>query len=431
VAGFVDGCFEIGAGPQSAKQGAKGFEVGSRNSEDGRFLVGDVAELLVFDRALNASERSAVNGYLWQKWGLGPHPRTCEAPPAPEAPLTIAFGYGGYQEARGSGINKGQRFFIENVAEELDSPGEWWYDLRKGLLYVFPNASVDVRTAELALPLADAVVTVVGAPGAPAMGIAFVGFAVTQTRSTFLEPYEVPSGGDWSLHRGAALFVQDAEGVSIVNCTFAYTGGNGVLFSNHVTNSTVADSEFSFTGDSGVVFVGSTVGIDGSAPTYPNWNTVARNHFHEVGRFGKQTSCFAQQLSANTTVVDNVCYNGPRAGINFNDGFGGGNVFARNVVWNMVRETGDHGPHNTWNRQPYWTRSGVDDGFNDPAGRSFLNAWDVNTNNLMLNGYNGVWSKCRKPSAYANPRPPHPLTPPSPSAPSPSCPPPPPPSVRP
>jgi hypothetical protein len=45
-----------------------------------------------------------------------------------------------------------------------------------------------------------------------------------------------------------------------------------------------------------------------------------------------------------------------------------------------------------WDRQPYWTLSGVDDGFNDPAGRSFIRAWDKNENNLMLNGYNGVWT---------------------------------------
>lgn len=314
--GFVDGCYELSAGPQSAKQGAAGYEVGSRNSELGRYLVGDVAEVLVYDRALNASERAAVNDYLWAKWGLPPRPRTCEAPPD-ENPLVISFTYGGYQEARGSGINKGQHFYLENVLEELDAPGEWFYDTRKGLLYVFPNASVDVRAAELAVPLADSVVTVAGAPGAPAVGITLAGFVVTQTRTTFLEAYEVPSGGDWALHRGGAVFVQDAEDIAVVNFTFSYTGGNAVFFSNHVARSAVTDSEFTHTGDSGVVFAGSTVGVDGSAPTYPNENTVARNHFHEVGRYGKQTSCFAQQLSANSTLLDNLCYNGPRAGINY------------------------------------------------------------------------------------------------------------------
>ena len=120
------------------------------------------------------------------------------------------------------------------------------------------------------------------------------------------------------------------------------------MFSNHVMNSTVTDCEFKWSGDSAIAFLGSTISIDGSLPTYPNNNLVARNHIHEIGVYGKQTSCFAQQLSSNSTVVDNVCYNGPRAGINYNDGFGGNNLFKGNAVWNMVRETGDHGPLNSW-----------------------------------------------------------------------------------
>ena len=97
---------------------------------------------------------------------------------------------------------------------------------------------------------------------------------------------------------------QDAEGVSIANCTFNQVGGNGVMFSNHVIKSAVTDSDFKWLGDSGIVFLGSTISIDGSAPTYPNHNLVARNHIHEVGVYGKQTSCFGQQLSSNSTIVD-------------------------------------------------------------------------------------------------------------------------------
>jgi hypothetical protein len=86
------------------------------------------------------------------------------------------------------------------------------------------------------------------------------------------------------------------------------------MFSNHVVGSSVTDSEFHWTGDSAVAFLGSTISIDGSAPTYPNHCTVARNHMHEIGVYGKQTSCFATNLAANSTIIDNVCYNGPRAG---------------------------------------------------------------------------------------------------------------------
>ena len=38
------------------------------------------------------------------------------------------------------------------------------------------------------------------------------------------------------------------------------------------------------------------------------------------------------------------------------------------------------------------TLNGVNDGFNDPAGRSIIKALDYNRYNMVVNGYNGVWT---------------------------------------
>ena len=51
--------------------------------------------------------------------------------------------------------------------------------------------------------------------------------------------------------------------------------------------------------------------------------------------------------------------------------------------------TGDHGPFNSWDRQPYLTTNGVDDGFTKkerPPGTSILKAEDVITRNMIING---------------------------------------------
>ncbi|KAH8069413.1 hypothetical protein JL721_5975 [Aureococcus anophagefferens] len=55
----------------------------------------------------------------------------------------------------------------------------------------------------------------------------------------------------------------------------------------------------------------------------------------------------------STTISSSVFFNGPRSAINFNDGFGGGNVVDRNAIWNVCRQSGDHGPINSWDRQAY------------------------------------------------------------------------------
>lgn len=207
----------------------------------------------------------------------------------------------------------------------------------------------------------------------------------------------MPSGGDWSIHRGGAVFIQDAEDAAVTGCTFNQTGVNGVFLSNHAERVRVTACEFVQTGDSAIALTGSTDAVDGTAQTYPNNNTFARNHIREYGVYGKQTSCFFQSLSANSSFVDNVCHSGPRAGFNFNDGFGGGNLVRGNLLFNHVRETGDHGPVNSWDRQPYLTRNGVVDGFTDTqrlglAGTSIVKARCSIEGNMIINGYNGVWA---------------------------------------
>ena len=37
--------------------------------------------------------------------------------------------------------------------------------------------------------------------------VTFEGLTLTQTDVTYLDPYEVPSGGDWAIHRGGTLFL--------------------------------------------------------------------------------------------------------------------------------------------------------------------------------------------------------------------------------
>jgi hypothetical protein len=131
---------------------------------------------------------------------------------------------------------------------------------------------------------------------------------------------------------------------------------------------------------------------DGSQPIYPEYNVVTQNHVHEYGIYGKQTSCVYLSLVGHINVTNNVCYNGPRAHINQNDGFLGDNFITGNLLFNAVRETGDHGNYNSWDRQPYWTLSGVNDGFMDSKKRSYIKAVDNIYKNLIVNGYSGVWT---------------------------------------
>jgi len=47
-----------------------------------------------------------------------------------------------------------------------------------------------------------------------AHNIRISGLRLAHASPTFMEKYEVPSAGDWSIHRGGAVFIQGPEDVS-------------------------------------------------------------------------------------------------------------------------------------------------------------------------------------------------------------------------
>ena len=55
------------------------------------------------------------------------------------------------------------------------------------------------------------VVEIRGSATEPVRNVRLSGFTIAHTAPTFMEKYEVPSGGDWSLHRNAAVFIDGAK----------------------------------------------------------------------------------------------------------------------------------------------------------------------------------------------------------------------------
>ena len=97
-------------------------------------------------------------------------------------------------------------------------------------------------SARIAFDLNDPKTSVVGAvlknvvEVSGARGLTLRGLTVTHTAPTFMESYECPSGGDWSIHRGAAVFVEVAQNVTLEGLEFDQVSGNAVMLSNEVAS---------------------------------------------------------------------------------------------------------------------------------------------------------------------------------------------------
>jgi len=87
-------------------------------------------------------------------------------------------------------------------------------------------------------------------------------------------------------------------------------------------------------------------------PRYPSGLEIRQNLMHELGVWGKQTSCFFQGVSGRNVFAENACFNGPRAMVNINDGMLGLSNITDNILFNGCRESDDHGNVNSWDRTP-------------------------------------------------------------------------------
>ncbi|CAF1656619.1 unnamed protein product [Adineta ricciae] len=295
---------------------------------------------------------------------------------------TIMFGRGGFQEARGSGA--GGAFYVSNVFEELDSANEWFLDKTTRTLYFMPNQSMPTVFVASQVPC---LISLSGSSiNDPIRNVLIQGLTFTQTSNTYMREYMVPSGGDWSVHRGATVYLTNTQQISIVHNVFTELGSNGIAVIDYNEESSVMLNEFAWLGDSGVVVVGSTNGIDGySMKSQPTNMLISSNLFRETGIYVKQSSPVLISVSRSVRVVDNVMFNMPRAGVNINDGYYGNHTISGNVIFNSVRETSDHGPINTWDRQVY---------LSDGAEAGVPSVWQHTSyihHNLLFNNYNSFY----------------------------------------
>lgn len=210
--------------------------------------------------------------------------------------------------------------------------------------------------APSSVPVLQRLVALQGTKSKPITDITISRVGFRDAAATFMDPrWAPPSGGDWALHRGGALFIEGTERVAVDGCHFRRLDGNALFLSRYTRNVSISRSAFEWIGDSAMATWGETDRYDATGGEQPRHTTVRANFVRELGIFEKQSSAWGQAKACQTTIEDNIFFNMPRAAINFNDGLGGGNVVRHNLIFNTCRESGDHGPINSWDRMPFLT----------------------------------------------------------------------------
>jgi len=280
---------------------------------------------------------------------------------------------GGWQNNRPSPLHK-KFLFVENVFEELDAPGEWYYNTGEQTLYVYAPKGTDLQSAKVAVGKLEQLIVLKGTRQQPLQRVTIANIRFTETNRTFMRTDEPLLRSDWTIFRGAAIFCEYTEQITVANCTLNELGGNAIFFSNYNRRGLAKDNHIYNAGASGVLFVGSPDAVRSPAfryelfvpweqmdytpgpknDNYPDGCEAAGNLIHETGLVEKQSAGVQIEMAANITVTHNTIYNVPRAGINIGDGCWGGHMISYNDVFNTVLETGDHGAFNSWGRDRFW-----------------------------------------------------------------------------
>lgn len=283
---------------------------------------------------------------------------------------------GGWQNNRPSPMHQQHRF-VENIWEELDAPGEWYYDPKSGFLYIIPPVGVNLSSTRFSISRLDELFHIEGTAQKHVKNLTITGLTLTGTNRTFMHNREPLLRSDWTINRGAALYMEGTEDIRIERNEFTDLGGHAIFFSRYNRRGQAVSNHIHNIGGNGIAFVGDPGAVRSPLFRYEQTQTleemdftpgpksvhypaeckVEDNLIHDIGTIEKQVAGVQISMSMDIWVQSNTIYNVPRAGINIGDGCWGGHIISKNDVFNTVLETGDHGAFNSWGRDRYWLPS--------------------------------------------------------------------------
>ncbi len=280
---------------------------------------------------------------------------------------------GGWQNNRKSSPH-GQHRFVENIFEELDAPGEWFFDRKEHVLYFYPPVGIDPNRAKIEAVRLEQLFEFRGSAERPVRFVQLKGLTLTHTARTFMQNKEPLLRSDWTTWRGGAVMIDGAEDCQLVDLSIYQVGSNAVFVNNYNRRIEITGCEIRDAGASSICFVGDPKALRSPlfeyhqkqtleamdrtpGPKTPNYPARCRVHdclLTRNGRFEKQTAgvniCMAEEITVESCTI----YDVPRAGINICDGAFGGHVIEHCDVFDTVKETGDHGSFNSWGRDRFW-----------------------------------------------------------------------------
>lgn len=178
-------------------------------------------------------------------------------------------------------------FYVDNVAEAMDAPGEWYLDRPAHTVYYLPRKGE--RRASFA-PVAPRLTTLLRTQGARGMTFENVAFRDAE----WSLPADSAGDGQAAVGVPGAVQIQDSEGVALVGCRVEHVGGYGVEIGGTSKGCRVERCTMYDLGGGGVKIGNGPVG-----------STISDNVIEGGGRIHASACGILVQLSGGNRIVHN------------------------------------------------------------------------------------------------------------------------------
>jgi hypothetical protein len=209
------------------------------------------------------------------------------------------------------GYRRGQRYYAFNVLRELDQPGEWYLDRRRGMLYWLPPEGTDLLKAEIALSVqSQPFISLKNASHVLLLGL------------TFQEG------------RGDGLQITGGTNCLVAGCTVRRCGGDGIVVQGGQHHGIFGCLLYT-------LGCGGTRVDGGNRTTLtPGGHFVENCHIHDISRLKRTYTPAVHLDGVGNRIAHNLFERIPSSAMRIE---GNDHLIELNLIRNVVQESDDQG----------------------------------------------------------------------------------------
>jgi hypothetical protein len=238
-------------------------------------------------------------------------------------------------------FSQSNRFFIENVLEELTEPGEWCLEPEERMLYFRPpEAGFDPSAVEV--PVLDRLVAVRDARHLILRGLTLNG---TTTADDYHPGGVQGIGANFSqqgwMYCGDTLHLRGTRHCVVEQCLIDQPGGNGIYLERDNFRCAIRRCEVSHAGANGIV-------LAGDRPFHPLFCEVTDNDVHHAGAQINLVAGISLGTSDGCVIGHNYLHDLPHHAVQLGSNGLGRNYVEYNEIRRVCLAIHDTGAINSW-----------------------------------------------------------------------------------